>query len=140
MSRNRKRHWEGLSYTIQANWRHNPLHPASPVMHMVESNLKDGFKQCWEFTDEYDHLEGHPERPKLKKPRRLSWRECAAIQTFPLGFEPIGNVASKYRQIGNAKPPLIMEALIKGIVSEASLKTKLYTPKARSLPHFFNVN
>jgi DNA (cytosine-5)-methyltransferase 1 len=133
MSRNRKRRWEAPSYTIQANWRHVPLHPASPTMYMVESNLKHGFKQRWEFTDEYDHLKDHPKRPKLEKPRRLSWRECAAIQTFPPGFEPIGSVVSKYRQIGNATPPLLMEAIIKEIVGGTAFQAELFKPRAKSL-------
>lgn len=137
MSRNRKRRWEDPSYTIQANWRHVPLHPASPTMRMVESNLKDGFKQSWKFTNDYDHLDDHPERPKLKKPRRLSWRECAAIQTYPLGFEPVGSIASKYKQIGNATPPLLMEVIIKGIVEEAALRVELYKSRAKSLAKYF---
>lgn len=122
MSRNRKRRWEEPSSAIQANWRHVPLHPASPTMRMVESNLKDGFKQRWEFTGRYDHLDGHPGRPKLERPRRLSWRECAAIQTFPPSFEPHGPVISKYRQVGNAVPPLLMEKIVRGIVDSTCLR------------------
>jgi len=133
LSRNRKRKWEEPSFSIQANWRHVSLHPASPTMHMVESNLKDGFKQRWEFTSEYDHLEGHPERPTLEKPRRLSWRECALIQTFPEDFEPSGSVYSKYRQIGNATPPLLMSILVNGISKETALRPDKYKTSARSL-------
>jgi DNA (cytosine-5)-methyltransferase 1 len=138
MSRNRKRKWEDPSYAIQGNWRHVPLHPASPTMHMVESNLKDGFKQRWEFTGTYDHLEGHPERPKLDNPRRLSWRECAAIQGFPTGFEPVGSIASKYQQIGNATPPLLVETLIKGIVDGTALQVKPYKARAKALAQLVN--
>jgi len=136
MSRNRKRKWQDPSYTIQANWRHVPLHPASHTMHMIESNLKDGFKQCWEFTNDYEHLEGCPQRPKLEKPRRLSWRECAAIQTFPPGFEPNGSIASKYRQIGNATPPLLMEVIMRGIVAGTSFKLEPFKPKNKSFTNF----
>lgn len=133
MSRNRKRNWEEPSYAIQANWRHVPLHPASNKVRLVESNLKDGFKQRWEFTEEYDHLEGHPERPILGEPRRLSWRECAAIQTFPPEFEPCGSVASKYRQIGNAVPPLLMEIIARGVTEKTALRSEPYAPRAKSL-------
>ena len=119
LSRNRKRPWDSPSYTISANWRHVPLHPASPSMSMVKSALSDGWKQWWKFTGDYDHLDRHPERPKLKQPRRLTWRECAAIQTFPEDFEPIGSLQSQYKQIGNAVPPLLMEAIVRGI-SEGS--------------------
>jgi DNA (cytosine-5)-methyltransferase 1 len=133
LSRNRKRHWEEPSYTIQANWRHVPLHPASPTMRLVESNLEDGYKQRWEFTGKYDHLDGHPERPKLATPRRLSWRECAAIQTFPTEFKPCGSIASKYRQIGNAVPPLLMEIIVRGIVDGTALRPEPFTPRANRL-------
>ena len=122
LSRNRKRPWDAPSYTISANWRHVSLHPASPKMFMVESNLADGWKQTWKFTDEYDHLDGHPERPKLEYPRRLTWRECAAIQTFPKDFEPVGSLQSKYEQIGNAVPPQLMEIIVRGITTGSGLK------------------
>ena len=36
--------------------------------------------------------------------RRLTIRESAVIQTFPLGFNFVGNMGSCYRQIGNAVP------------------------------------
>ena len=122
LSRNRKRPWDAPSYTISGNWRHVPLHPASPTMHMVESNLADGWKQSWEFTREYDHVGGHDERPCLEHPRRLSWRECAAIQAFPKDFEPVGSVQSKYQQIGNAVPPPLMEAIVRGIADGSGLQ------------------
>ena len=122
LSRNRKRPWDAPSYTISANWRHVPLHPASPMMCMVESNLADGWKQTWTFTHEYDHLDGHPQRPKLENPRRLTWRECAALQTFPDDFEPVGSPQSKYMQIGNAVPPRLMEVIVRGITEGSCLK------------------
>jgi len=34
--------------------------------------------------------------------RRLTWRECAGLQGFPSDWEISGNVASRFRQIGNA--------------------------------------
>lgn len=36
--------------------------------------------------------------------RRLTIRESASIQTFPIDFEFVGSVGSMYRQIGNAIP------------------------------------
>ena len=36
--------------------------------------------------------------------RRMSVRESAAIQTFPLNFRFIGHMGSAYRQVGNAVP------------------------------------
>lgn len=43
--------------------------------------------------------------------RRMSCRELAAIQSFPLDFAFSGNNSSVYRQIGNAVPPLLGRAV-----------------------------
>ena len=124
MSRNRKRQWDKPSYAILGNWRHTPLHPASPKMRLIESKLSDGWKQTWEFTQEHDHMEV-PDRVKFDAPRRLSWRECAVLQTFPDDFEPYGSVSSKFTQIGNAVPPLLMKAIVKGLMDETALLPEL---------------
>jgi DNA (cytosine-5)-methyltransferase 1 len=118
MSRNRRRQWSEPSLTIVANWRHLPLHPASPTLVLAESDLQRGSFQRWEFTDEYDLP---ADQPRLDHPRRLSWRECALLQTFPRSLLPTGPLAEKHAQIGNAVPPQLMRAIIKGLVSEASL-------------------
>lgn len=47
--------------------------------------------------------------------RRLSPRECAAIQTFPADWKWVGGRASVYRQIGNAVPPKLAEVLARSI-------------------------
>lgn len=121
MSRNRKGLWDGPSFTIVANWRHTPIHPASPVMKLTWSNLADGWKQRWDFSKEYEHRKGHIERLVLKEPRRLSWRECALIQTFPKDFEPVGDVESKFEQIGNAVPPLLAQVILEHLVSKKGI-------------------
>lgn len=41
--------------------------------------------------------------------RRLSPRECAALQTFPTDWIFSGKRVDQYRQIGNAVPPLLAE-------------------------------
>ena len=120
MSRNRKRPWREPSYTILGNWRHTPLHPASPTMRLVSSDLANGWRQTWEFTDEYDHLDVEG-RIAFEQPRRLSWREAACLQTFPDSFEPKGSVASKFAQIGDAVPPRLMQAIVSGIVTGKGL-------------------
>ena len=45
--------------------------------------------------------------------RRMSCRELASVQSFPLDYEFIGNNSSVYRQIGNAVPPLLAYAIAK---------------------------
>jgi DNA (cytosine-5)-methyltransferase 1 len=89
MSRNRKRGWDEVSYTIPAMAKQVALHPASPDM------IKLG-------TDDWRFGDGAPTR-------RLSFRECAAIQTFPLDMVFCGDLTSKYKQIGNAVPVSLAE-------------------------------
>ena len=43
--------------------------------------------------------------------RRLSWREAAAIQTFPPEVEFYGDLTSIYKQIGNAVPVKLAEIM-----------------------------
>ena len=121
MSRNRKAEWDEPSYTIVANLRHVTLHPASPMMTLTWSNLADGWKQRWDFSGTYEHLDADPTRPVLKEARRLSWREAAAIQTFPQGFTPEGDLLSKFTQIGNAVPPLLARKIIEPIITGEGL-------------------
>lgn len=45
--------------------------------------------------------------------RRMSCRELAYVQSFPLSYEFVGNNSSVYRQIGNAVPPLLGYAIAK---------------------------
>jgi len=123
MSRNRKAKWDGPAYTVVANWRHITLHPASPVMKLTWSNLADGWKQRWDFSEEYEHLAADAARPRLEQPRRLSWRECARIQTFGRDFEPVGDTESKFVQIGNAVPPFLAEVIFKHLFSGAGLRS-----------------
>jgi DNA (cytosine-5)-methyltransferase 1 len=84
MSRNRKRGWDDVSYTIPAMAKQVTLHPGSPDMVKLDKDL-------WEFG-------------KDGITRRFSWREAAVIQTFPRNVEFYGDLVSKYKQIGNAVP------------------------------------
>lgn len=43
--------------------------------------------------------------------RRLTWKECAALQGFPAEWEFAGNKASRFRQIGNAVPAVFGSVL-----------------------------
>lgn len=87
MSRNRVRHWDEVSFTIQAGGRHAPIHPQAPKMLKVEQDVK-------KFVEGEEHLY-----------RRLSVRECARIQTFPDDFIfYYTSLAAGYKMIGNAVP------------------------------------
>lgn len=91
MSRNRKRAWDEVSYTIPAMAKQVTLHPSSPDMVKID-------KDHWEFG-------------KDGITRRFSWREAAAIQTFPPEIEFYGDLVSKYKQIGNAVPVKLAEII-----------------------------
>lgn len=47
--------------------------------------------------------------------RRLTIKECAAIQTFPLNYKFSGKKTKQYKQIGNAVPCLFAEAVAKSV-------------------------
>ena len=66
------------------------------------------------------------------KERRMSVRECALIQTFPLDFEFSGSLGNMYKQIGNAVPVLLAEKVAEGIIKELkSYDEKQANRKAR---------
>ena len=89
MSRNRKRGWDDVSYTIPAMAKQVTLHPSSPDMEKLGTDL-------WRFGN--DGLT-----------RRFSWQEAAVIQTFPRDLKFEGDLVSKYKQIGNAVPVKLAE-------------------------------
>ena len=91
MSRNRKRGWDDVSYTIPAMAKQVTLWPGSPDM------IKED-KDLWHFGADGET-------------RRFSWREAAAIQTFPADLEFCGDLTSKYKQIGNAVPVKLAEII-----------------------------
>jgi len=49
--------------------------------------------------------------------RRLTWRECAALQGFPRGWHFTGTIASRFRQIGNAVQTNVAEAMGRALLT-----------------------
>jgi DNA (cytosine-5)-methyltransferase 1 len=102
LTRNRKRRWDQPSYTIVAHSHHIPLHPMGEPMVYVA-------KDQWALQGDAN--------------RRLSWRECAAIQGLPARLKPVGSLDQTYKVIGNAVPPAFGRELLKSVVAheEASV-------------------
>lgn len=106
MSRNRKRGWDEVSYTIPAMAKQVTLWPGSPDMVKIGTDH-------WEFGDQ-------------GITRRFSWREAAAIQTFPPEVEFFGDLTSKYKQIGNAVPVKLAEIIATHLYAILSNSVKDY--------------
>ncbi|MFI6941945.1 DNA cytosine methyltransferase [Streptomyces sp. NPDC050418] len=69
--------------------------------------------------------------------RRLSWRECAALQGFPREWAFQGTTASKFRQIGNAVQAEMAEKI--GLMLMRSISSsKRVSPVSASWPAEFH--
>ncbi len=97
LTRNRKRDWSEPSYTIVADAHHVPLHPVGEPMTFV-------MKDQWTLNGSLN--------------RRLSWRECAALQALPASLELPGSIKKKYRIVGNAVPPPVATALLRQMTGQ----------------------
>lgn len=64
--------------------------------------------------------------------RRITVEEAAALQTFPSGIEWAGKQSTQYRQIGNAVPPTLAEAVARaiGIALDGTYNDRTYDPSA----------
>ena len=96
LSRRRRHDWDEPSPCIVGHWRHVPLHPMSPPLKRIHTDK-------WVFSHE-------------GPARRLSYRECAALQGFPRRFIwKRGSIRDKFQMIGNAVPPPLFEAVVENL-------------------------
>jgi DNA (cytosine-5)-methyltransferase 1 len=75
---------------------------------------------------------GRPLRRAPKRLRRITVQEAAALQSFPVGWRFSGPRVAQYRQIGNAVPPRLAEAVARS-VADALLGMER-DPSARDSP------
>ena len=86
------------------------------VTTMVEKEIK--FEQSLRITNwnrPSDTITATSPEIHVNKERRLSARECAMLQTFPMDYKFEGSLNLVYRQIGNAVPVKLAEQVSKGI-------------------------
>ena len=89
------------------------------VTTMVEKEIK--FEQSLRITNwdrPSDTITATSPEIHVNKERRLSARECAMLQTFPMDYEFVGSLNLVYRQIGNAVPVKLAEQIASGIYNE----------------------
>ncbi|MDR1021153.1 MAG: DNA cytosine methyltransferase [Synergistaceae bacterium] len=120
------------------NWRDLPLDSVEKAMGGAykSGGGKVGFFRRLSYSQPSPTLVTSPVQKASmlchpKKDRPLSVREYARIQQFPDDWVFCGNIASKYRQIGNAVPIGLARALGKAIVSVAEGMATVKTKRVR---------
>lgn len=79
----------------------------------IGHRLLDPDKPAPTVTARGDNRGGVVILPHPNGKRRMSCRELASVQSFPINYKFEGNNSSVYRQIGNAVPPLLAYAVAK---------------------------
>lgn len=113
---------ERFRMMIRNHWTFGELRRRMPQFEHEHARLFDNsyVVQWWDLPSKtilaHIHKDGfqfiHPDE---KQARTFTVREAARIQSFPDDFVFIGSRGEKYKQIGNAVPPLFAEALAKSI-------------------------
>ena len=113
---------ERFTYMIHNHWTFGQLRRTMPQYEHEHARVFDNsyVVQWWDLPSKtiiaHIHKDGfqfiHPDEAQA---RTLTVRVAARIQSFPDDFEFAGSRGEKYKQIGNAVPPLFAEALAKAI-------------------------
>lgn len=113
---------ERFSVMIENNWSFGQLRKAMPHYEHERARLFDNsyVVQWWDLPSKtilaHIHKDGFQFiHPDINQTRSFTVREAARIQSFPDDFEFAGSRGEKYKQIGNAVPPLFAEALASAI-------------------------
>lgn len=96
--------------------------PAELITHGNTKDFQDRFKVVAANEHVSQTMVAHISKdghyyihPDIDQARSLSIREAARIQSFPDDFYFEGGQTAAFRQIGNAVPPLLAQAIAKGI-------------------------
>ncbi|MBR6028787.1 MAG: DNA cytosine methyltransferase [Clostridia bacterium] len=102
----------GIAPTLPASMGGNK----TPIVDEV--SLYDASVPNWFETYHAGLLNGTMTPASIQVPntiRRLTIKECAAIQTFPAGYQFSGKKTKQYKQIGNAVPCQFAEAVANSV-------------------------
>lgn len=102
----------GIAPTLPASMGGNK----TPIVD--EKSLYDASIPNWFETYHAGLIDGTIKPEELAVPasiRRLTIKECAAIQTFPIDYKFSGKKTKQYKQIGNAVPCRFAEAVAKAV-------------------------
>ena len=113
---------ERFAVMIHNHWSFGQLRREMPQYEHEHARVFDNsyVVQWWDLPSKtilaHIHKDGfqfiHPDENQA---RSFTVREAARIQSFPDDFEFVGSRGEKYKQIGNAVPPLFAEAIAKSI-------------------------
>ena len=87
--------------------------PCHTILAAAGGNKTHFVDTCGIVPEYHKHLLkcGRPRVGEVEGARRLTVEESALLQTFPRGTEFFGSRSSRYRQVGNAVPPSLAEAV-----------------------------
>jgi DNA (cytosine-5)-methyltransferase 1 len=86
----------------------------------ISNRAVDPNKPSPTITARGDHKGGAMIIHHPSNKRRMTCREVAIVQGFPMNFEFVGSMTSVYKQIGNAVPPPLAYAAAKQILKNLS--------------------
>jgi DNA (cytosine-5)-methyltransferase 1 len=99
----------------------SPLRDLARLIRYDMNSFKDKYrKQAWDqpCTTVFAHLDRDGNRfihPDSAQARTFTVREASRVQSFPDDYRLAGGLKSRFRQIGNAVPPLLSVAIARAI-------------------------